>query len=663
MAEDVPFLRDQVQRLTAALRKYQEKYPSPSTSLKTTDAGDNTLQPWQTDHSLMSPLLLEYDNTIQELNQQLNNNQKEIQDIRQQVDDLLGENSRLRGELRDNVESLLMHIEGETDHVRDKISDEQLLHNLQHQAQVASQEKDHAVEMWKASMAEIDRLQSQLQEEKDSHSWRVVEKQANQVKEQYYSTVTALNTELNSLQTELRQARSELTKAKMTLTDHEKTIDDLQQQLLWKDQEISDAVMKEGFVDTRVLQLKKALDDLTQKCSQLTQELSRTKAEKSTYEAKASELQKRNDDLEQRELESISQVRESVQIVENAILEKDQAEVLVHQKEEEIEQLQSTITKLINEAGVQSRRQVDIVRKQCNDSIEKLMQELHSMEMDNAEKQAQLDRALREKRTAESELEKIYKEGLVQGGKDRDSYEDISRRAIVAERARDETLMKCEALEQAMKLDQMNNKQEQLQLSTQLSQMQQRLKQLGEETESLNEDRLRYLHDIDELKNKLLGAQQERDAAVRKCNKEVSLIEQDQLLQMRELEAKVQTTEDANRHSQAEMRKLLSAQQRMTARWKEECNTIAQKLEAKLNEYKTELSRCKKRNEELTSLIKESQVKTFEAERTIVEYSHKIRRLEDRVRDTEFRASQTSKQVSWPDKLTGRSRSNWISLT
>lgn len=47
--------------------------------------------------------------------------------------------TRLRGELRDSVESQLVHIEGEADHVREKVSDEQLLHTLQHQVQVATQ--------------------------------------------------------------------------------------------------------------------------------------------------------------------------------------------------------------------------------------------------------------------------------------------------------------------------------------------------------------------------------------------------------------------------------------------------------------------------------------------------------------------------------------------
>ena len=35
------------------------------------------------------------------------------------------------------------------------------------------------------------------------------------------------------------------------------------------------------------------------------------------------------------------------------------------------------------------------------------MEEIHNLEMENSEKQAQIDRAIREKRAVESELEKV----------------------------------------------------------------------------------------------------------------------------------------------------------------------------------------------------------------------------------------------------------------
>ena len=44
-------------------------------------------------------------------------------------------------------------------------------------------------------------------------------------------------------------------------------------------------------------------------------------------------------------------------------------------------------------------------------------------------------------------------------------------------------------------------------------------------------------------------------------------MEQDQMLKEKEYELKLQSAEDTGRHAMSEMRQLLSAQQRMSAKW------------------------------------------------------------------------------------------------
>jgi len=65
---------------------------------------------------------------------------------------------------------------------------------------------------------------------------------------------------------------------------------------------------------------------------------------------------------------------------------------------------------------------------------------------DNGEKQAQLDRALREKRSIEAELEKVYREGILETGRESRDVSELSQRACTAERSRDEALTKCDSL-------------------------------------------------------------------------------------------------------------------------------------------------------------------------------------------------------------------------
>jgi len=70
----------------------------------------------------------------------------------------------------------------------------------------------------------------------------------------------------------------------------------------------------------------------------------------------------------------------------------------------------------------------------------------HVCVKENGEKQAQLDRALRDKRAVEAELEKVYHEGILESGRDTRDVNELSQRACTAERQRDEAQMKCDSL-------------------------------------------------------------------------------------------------------------------------------------------------------------------------------------------------------------------------
>jgi len=56
------------------------------------------------------------------------------------------------------------------------------------------------------------------------------------------------------------------------------------------------------------------------------------------------------------------------------------------------------------------------------------------------------------------------------------------------------------------------------------------------------------------------------------------------------------------------------------SRWKEECSSIARKMEHNMNDSRNELTRERRRNEELTRLLRESREKTIEASIVIVIY-------------------------------------------
>ena len=58
-------------------------------------------------------------------------------------------------------------------------------------------------------------------------------------------------------------------------------------------------------------------------------------------------------------------------------------QALVREKQalEQVDKMQEALTKLLDEAGARTREEVDNVKKQCNQNISRLMEEIHALEM------------------------------------------------------------------------------------------------------------------------------------------------------------------------------------------------------------------------------------------------------------------------------------------
>ena len=84
--------------------------------------------------------------------------------------------------------------------------------------------------------------------------------------------------------------------------------------------------------------------------------------------------------LEQREREAIVHVKESMDIVETALMEKDQAQIREQQLNHEIARLKRAMETIVREAGERTSREVMAVREECNKSIDKMATEIHKLE-------------------------------------------------------------------------------------------------------------------------------------------------------------------------------------------------------------------------------------------------------------------------------------------
>ncbi|CAH1776933.1 unnamed protein product [Owenia fusiformis] len=648
--DEVAFLKDQVQRLNTLLSKYQEKYgliPESQTEPGAPPA------PWLTEKGQLAPLIAAYDAQVQFQLQQNSSYQDELKELKQEVTKLMSENKRLNRELKETVQSQLEDINPED--LPPKFTDDKIFRNLQNQLENIKEEKTALELQCQMTQEELDQCRMELASrvpypsQPAEDTTRIQELVSN-----YQKSFADFDSEIQRLSSALMAAKGDIITANQKLVDTQATLEETKQRLSIKDKECAEYKTTNHSLNSQLSSVKSTLTNLEGQLSSAQRDGAKFKREKLIIEEKLTDMQRKCAELEQREQEAVIQLRESIQMTENAILEKDQCIIHEQQQTEEVQRLQQALNNILNEAGIKTRKEVDAVRAQCNKNIGKLMEELENMETEAGEKQAQLERAVREKRAVESELEKIYQEGLVQGSKEYGTQDDLTRRMCNAERLKEEAMLKLESLQNTLNRKEKNFTQETSQLQSQVTQLRERLTYIQGECESLNDERLKFLSESDELKRSIQTLTKEKSQAERKFNKELSCMEQDLQLKDREFEVRLQSVEDSHRHNVTELRQLLTSQQRMSAKWKEECQSITQKLDAKVTSLRAEIARHKSRNEQLTSMLNEARDKVVQCEQLISEYTRTIRKMEDQVRDNEARALAASQQAA---RQLGRDRS------
>ncbi|XP_032229779.2 sodium channel and clathrin linker 1 isoform X2 [Nematostella vectensis] len=663
----VNFLQDQVRRLNAVLKEYQKKYlPVKDPEIK----GNEPLPPWMTNQGILSPLLVEYDETITVLQDQLKFYKNELLTLKQRTDRIVEENKRLHEELRQSIENHMGSV-SQNDAFGVPDLQNKILENVQRQLQLVTQEKDSYIEMWENATSELEKLQQidreraaelrhrstdvaalQSDLKKARRFAEDIQMQSKRLKVENNELLKAAQTqdqEIESLRAELRKSKAELKAGRSQNEDYKKTLELLQDRIkararaAGQGEDDAERSLKSDNLQKEQLQTHNMA--LETRLAALIKELGKLRSEKSDLEERLQSMQKRNADQEERELEAIAHVRDSVQMVENAVLERDQAVIREKQKTQEANRLQEVVNRLLREAGKRTREEVDAVRNQCNKNMQKLMEEMHYLEMEGAEKQAQLERVYREKDAVEKELEKVYQEGPCEIERVGMTFEELQKRVSIAEMARDEASVKTDTLNSVVKRQEHRFEQEKAQIMSENEQLRRRLKSIETECEEMSENSLNLTDEIDKLKRELLAAKQAQESAEHEMATEVAALKQKNEYAQKDFEIKLRSVEEMNRQSVNELRELLSTQQRVGVQWKEESKAVTQRFEQTVVELRQEINKQRKRNDELNSHLVDERQRADQLESKLETSKQAISKLQKMASDAETRADAASVQV------------------
>ncbi|CAB1420452.1 unnamed protein product [Pleuronectes platessa] len=658
---------DQDQGLNSALSQHQYGHHFQSTSSQIEEER-RTGSPSHriSDRSMMAPLIAEYDRHMEEMNEQLQRYQAMMTDVKVKLERVVKENERLHAELRESVEKQLHALPVAPGTEGSTLEEEAFIRNLQEQVQLSEQERVQAMELWQTAAQELDHLQQVYQKsnsdgqvhdanrrqlkdqlvqfQQHSHQLQVTNQKLESTNQQLLKTVTEQSMEMEEQHSQLRQAKAELKTATAKVDEMTKLLQNVQNQMQRREEDVAEAQGREAAADRRLHQLQEALSQLEARLKASSQEAESFRREQTVWERKLGELQGRCSTIEEEKYEALAKVRESVQVAEEAALQKDQALLREKQRMEELEKTKEAIKQLIQDAAVRTRKEVENVRKQCNAQIHRMAEELSALQLECADKESQIERSLRERKAAEEELEKVYKEG--RGEPEYRKIEALHHRCLNAERMKEDMSLTLQSTKNKLKTMEMDYSEELSRCQEEVRRLQGSLAAARDDSVNVSEERLQLQQENLKLRREMDELRKASLLLQKKAKQQVSQVEHEYSLKEQGLDARVRELEESSRSSTIDLTRLLTAQQKSTQRWKEEAKNLVQAFETKITGLKGELNRQKQRSHDLEMQLETDHNTITEYERQLAEYQEKSSRLQRRLTYAEQRATTAAQQLS-----------------
>ncbi|KAB0361097.1 hypothetical protein FD754_005253 [Muntiacus muntjak] len=311
-------------------------------------------------------------------------------------------------------------------------------------------------------------------------------------------------------------------------------------------------------------------------------EATQLRAERTHLEKQTRALQAKCSELEAEKYEAIVRARNSMQLLEDANLQRNKALLEDKQKQEEIEKMKETVSQIVQDAAVRTKKVIVNTRKQYNVQISQLTEELSALQMQCAEKQDQIERAIREKKAVEEELEKIYREGRINEN-DYRKLEEMHQRCLVAERSKDDLQLRLKTAENKIKQLEINSSEEISRCQEMIQKLQNILESERENCGFVNEQRLKLQQENEELQKQTEDLRKSALEAQKKAKLKISTMEHEFSIKEHGFEVQLREMEDSNRNSTVELRHLLATTQKAANRWKEETKKLTESAEIRIS--------------------------------------------------------------------------------
>ncbi|NWQ75649.1 SCLT1 protein, partial [Columbina picui] len=351
------------------------------------------------------------------------------------------------------------------------------------------------------------------------------------------------------------------------------------------EEDVTSAQKRERASDKRLHKMQSSVMQLETRLCVALQDAEQWTRKRTALEKQIQELQMKYAAVEREKYDAVEKVQGCIQLLEEANLQRNQALIAEKQKEEDIKKLKDEMSQFAEDTAARIRKEVDVVKKQCNVQISRLTEEISALQMECGEKQGQIERAIREKRAVEEELEKAYRQDR---GCEFDSrkLEQLHQKYLHAEATKCDLHLTLQTTQNKLKQLEMNYEEEKSRYQEVVSRLESTLASEREKSILISDDRLKLQQEIEQLQREMEDLRKLASEAQRNAKIKISTMEYEYAVRESGYEAQLKEMEDISHKSTAELRRLLLAQQKATNRWKEETKSLTETTEARITKLK-----------------------------------------------------------------------------
>lgn len=613
---EVDALRDQNKRLNKELRRYQ--IAMGSDAKKGPELPDESLPPWAYNAIYLSPLLMAYDNRIQELESALSRSRRELEELGEKSQRLTNENLTLREEMerrwREMLEKQKNDIEGtgismaffseekqEMQERLDLLSTEnnmlleqvEALKNNNDYLEKISRDREEACEKLAARVKQLSNEFNSLKlsdEQIRTHKEIAEEKlkKANEYLGRHEREREENITVINKLKNELRIAQQQAMHYRKAYEEVDLKKTQENEMLM---QEAQNVLMKQREAENRTMVQERDLEDAREAASRFKRELESLKSEHEAALKVMDDLESKIALYKQKEDSYMKTASDAKIKVEEAYLERDRIALKEQQYVKQIERLQENLRVERNTQKIKIDELVESLRNQFKKIIDDREEEIKILRDKMNTLSLQCDRLTRENSSLKSEVER-YESILQEEHKRLDArLTEYEKRFKEAEETRlsEKRLLE----EQASSFSFQRQEWDTLRRT-----FEQRISLLTRDVENYNSTAMRSQEDAKRARSQLDDVLRERDALANELN----LLRDSYYEKLQEsatefnhkiysLEQQLTEAREKQRESESKSWELVKKQEKVSEKWREEVKQLYNYYERVVGELNDEIRR------------------------------------------------------------------------